>query len=307
MNPLVSIIITSYARPDNLCRAIESVLNQTYSPIEIIVVDDNGLGTKYQLETEKVLSHYIELLKIRYIKHDVNKNGSAARNTGVNAAKGDYIGLLDDDDEYEPEKIQIQIDTLIKAQQKDPMCCGCYCNTKIQHRDGDISYRINKTDKNLISSLLLGESQFNTSTFFSTRASFLEVNGFDERFLRHQDWEFFIRYLSKFHMVLPADSKPLIVKHLSLNTITRDPKRLIEYKEFFLKEMKSYIDAQDNPNSIYYRQYMDLSLGLTSYGFFRKAYFYYRKAVAFKPIERKDRMNYFRYVLKNIKRKLKLI
>lgn len=52
---MISVVIPTYARPTNLIRAIESVLNQTYSAIEIIVVDDNGLGTPYQEETERLL------------------------------------------------------------------------------------------------------------------------------------------------------------------------------------------------------------------------------------------------------------
>lgn len=304
-NKLISIIITTYSRPDNLCRAIESVLNQTYSPIEIIVVDDNGLGTENQIRTEKLLSYYIEGSKITYIKHEVNRNGSVARNTGVKAAKGFYIGLLDDDDEFAPDKIAIQIDTLINAQLRDPLCCGCYCNTEVHHKNGKISYRNNPKEQDITSSLLLGYSQFNTSTFISTRASYLDITGFDERFLRHQDWEFFIRYLSRYHMVLPPNPQPLIIKHLSPNAISRDPIRLIEYKEFFLKEMKSYIDVLEKSNQIYYRQYMDLSLGLYGYGFWRKAYFYYKKAATYYPVKMNDRLDVLRYTIIYIKRKLK--
>lgn len=72
-NKLVSVIIPSYSRPNNICRAIDSVLNQTYQPIEIIVVDDNGIGTDFQRQTEHVLSKYIRTNKIIYIKHDTNK------------------------------------------------------------------------------------------------------------------------------------------------------------------------------------------------------------------------------------------
>ena len=72
-NPLVSIIIPSYARPTNLVRAIESVLAQTYAPIEIIVVDDNGVNTPFQEETEKLLSPYISDRKITYLKHETRE------------------------------------------------------------------------------------------------------------------------------------------------------------------------------------------------------------------------------------------
>ena len=105
-NPIVSVIITTFARPDNLIRAIKSVLNQTYKPIEIIVVDDNGKGTPSQQETEKILREYICSGAIQYITHDMNKNGSAARNTGFRASMGEYVNFLDDDDEFAPTKIE---------------------------------------------------------------------------------------------------------------------------------------------------------------------------------------------------------
>ena len=91
-HPLVSIVIPTYARPTNLIRAIESVLAQTYAPIEIIVVDDNGVNTPFQKETENLLSSYIFDGKITYLKHEVNRNGSAARNTGTRASHGEIIG-----------------------------------------------------------------------------------------------------------------------------------------------------------------------------------------------------------------------
>ncbi len=78
---LVSVIIPTYQRPENLIRAIESVLTQTYKTIEIIVVDDNGKGTEWQLTTEKLLKDYVVEGKIQYICHKESLNGSAARNT----------------------------------------------------------------------------------------------------------------------------------------------------------------------------------------------------------------------------------
>ena len=103
--PLVSVIIPTYKRSDFLCTTIDSVLAQTYPNIEIIVVDDNGLGTTFQQATEKRLLPYIRMKQINYICHEVNKNGSAARNTGFRASHCEYINFLDDDDELLLEKI----------------------------------------------------------------------------------------------------------------------------------------------------------------------------------------------------------
>ena len=86
---LVSVIITTYKRSKFLKRAINSVLNQTYKNLEIIVVDDNNKNDQYSNSTKKVLKKYIKRKQIRIIQHDENKGISAARNTGIKESNGE--------------------------------------------------------------------------------------------------------------------------------------------------------------------------------------------------------------------------
>lgn len=72
---LVSVVIPTYARNDMLQRAINSVLNQVYSNIEILVIDDNGNGSDYRRETEKIMSQYELNNKVKYIKNSENMGG----------------------------------------------------------------------------------------------------------------------------------------------------------------------------------------------------------------------------------------
>ncbi|KZD58116.1 MULTISPECIES: glycosyltransferase family 2 protein [Bacillus] len=103
---LVSVVIPTYARNDMLQRAINSVLNQVYSNIEILVIDDNGNGSDYRRETEKIMSQYELNNKVKYIKNSENMGGARSRNVGIKHAKGKFIAFLDDDDEYLPENIE---------------------------------------------------------------------------------------------------------------------------------------------------------------------------------------------------------
>ena len=96
----VSVIIPTYKGSDNLIRAIKSVLNQTYKNIEIIVVDDNDENSIFRKENEERLKSFIDDNKIIYLKHKCNKNGAAARNTGLRKSSGAYITFLDDDDYF---------------------------------------------------------------------------------------------------------------------------------------------------------------------------------------------------------------
>lgn len=100
-----SVIITTYKRPDFLLRAVNSVLAQS-GPTEVVVVDDNGLGTEAQLNTQKVLQPFLN--KITYLPLEKNGGACIARNEGVKVASGEYIFFLDDDDEFLPDKVKIQ-------------------------------------------------------------------------------------------------------------------------------------------------------------------------------------------------------
>lgn len=291
MNPLVSIIIPTYSRPENLSRAIDSVLSQTYSPIEIIVVDDNGIGTDSQIETEHYLKPYIEKNQILYIKHEINKNGSAARNTGVKVAKGKIIGLMDDDDEFLPTKIEKQVYALENAHKKDSQYNGSYCNLLLVCDKIRTKQKLNLPTDNLSEDLLLGKSWFNSSTLLFYKNAYESISGFDERFLRHQDWEFTIRFLSKNKMVLTNPSEILVKKYRGNengNVIAKNPIKYIEIKTFFLSEMKPYIDNLPNASKVYHHQWLDLVIGLFRTGLFKEGKKYIKEIRRYGNLTIKD-------------------
>ena len=106
-NPLVSVIIPAYNVAPYVAAAIDSVLAQTYQPIEIIVVEGNSKDG-----TRAVLEPYIEKKLITYL-HQEGKGLSNARNIGIRQAKGEFVALLDADDIFLPEKIEKQVGYLI--------------------------------------------------------------------------------------------------------------------------------------------------------------------------------------------------
>jgi glycosyltransferase involved in cell wall biosynthesis len=109
----VSVIIPTYKRSEFLERAIESVLNQSYKNIEILVIDDNEEFTDFRMETEKKMEKYLNDIRVKYYKNIKNLGGALARNEGIHKAEGDYITFLDDDDEYQNEKIQNQVNYMV--------------------------------------------------------------------------------------------------------------------------------------------------------------------------------------------------
>lgn len=108
MDDLVSIIIPTYKRSRMLKRAISSALYQSYNPIEVIVVDDNGVGSSDSAHVSEIVS-CLRDPRVRLICNEVNLGGAEARNVGICAAKGSYVAFLDDDDEYEPDKLALSM------------------------------------------------------------------------------------------------------------------------------------------------------------------------------------------------------
>lgn len=112
---LVSVVIPTYSRNDTLCKAIDSVLGQTYQNLEIIVVDDNPADSEWRKSTEELMVRYADDPRIRYLQNKENLGGAGARNEGIKAANGEYIAFLDDDDVYFERKIEKQLECFLKS------------------------------------------------------------------------------------------------------------------------------------------------------------------------------------------------
>ncbi|MDM5329839.1 glycosyltransferase family 2 protein [Neobacillus sp. CF12] len=205
---IVSVVIPTYKRADTLPRAIDSVLNQSYKNIEIIVVDDNNPDTEYRKYTESIMDMYKKYKNVIYLKHDKNKNGSAARNTGIRHANGEYIMFLDDDDEFFPEKVSAQVKRLNSL---DNSWGACYTNY-IRKKNGEtIVWGAEKREGSLLSEELMRNLFVHAGSNLLIRKSVVdEINGFDENFERNQDIEFLSRILMRYKLAY-ADVIGLIV------------------------------------------------------------------------------------------------
>ncbi|GAB1800835.1 glycosyltransferase family 2 protein [Priestia megaterium] len=173
---LVSVVIPTYARNNMLRRAIDSVLLQTYSNIEILVIDDNGNLSDYQKKTEEIMSHYKNNDKIIYIKNPKNLGGSGARNVGIKHAKGNFIAFLDDDDEYLPENIQEKLSVFKKSKNSKLALVYGYTETIID--DGRRIIIENNFSGNCIYEQLVHNCIAATSQWMCRKDILLEVGMF---------------------------------------------------------------------------------------------------------------------------------
>jgi glycosyltransferase involved in cell wall biosynthesis len=113
----VSVVITTYNRGYILGDALASVLKQDYANLEILVVDDGSSDN-----TQEVVEEF-KSDKIRYIRHDRNRGCSAAYNTGISAATGNLIAILDSDDVWKPEYLEKQVGLLVRHPDVDLVFC----------------------------------------------------------------------------------------------------------------------------------------------------------------------------------------
>ncbi|MBQ9023913.1 MAG: glycosyltransferase family 2 protein [Bacilli bacterium] len=236
INKIVSVVITTYNTNGSLKRAIDSILNQTYSNIEILVVDDNNPKTTGRIKTEKIMHEYKDNYKIKYIKHTQNLNGAFARNTGIKYSRGEYICFLDDDDFYLPNRIQKSVEYLEKNKNYEGVLVGVGFFKKRKLFD------IKKYKKcgNLQLDLLLNNNFLGTgSNIFIKSECIKKLKDFDTRFLRFQDVEFMIRFFDYYDV--GCISNIMIIKDSKSFSNVPNYDKMEKMVNLFLKKFENTI------------------------------------------------------------------
>jgi len=239
-----------------LSRAIASVLRQTWTNIEVIVVDDNGLGSSWQKETERVVSTFAG---VKYLPNGANCGQAASLNTGLRMATGDLIGFLDDDDEFYSNKISQQVARILQTDFD-----GCYCNyerligTRVYCRSAN---QIGRNEGDLAREMLLGNNEIcGGSTLLLRRRAIEETGGFDQRFRRHVDWSFLVRFFRTHKLCLSEEI--LVTIHMDEGLWKVDPRILFETKQLFLDTFSGDIERHGHAaQDIYFKHWSDIYFG----------------------------------------------
>ncbi len=183
MAGLVTVVIPTYNSKALIGAAIDSVLRQTYTPVETIVVDDGSTdGTG-----DWVRDHYSQIKVVRI----PNQGPSAARNQGIDLAAGEYIGFLDADDEWHPEKLQVQVGIMERYPE-----VGLVATDWIRSRpfaavpdDVPLSWITYKD--------MLKLNRFQTSTVLMRKSVMDRLEGFDASVDGAEDWDLWLRASAK--------------------------------------------------------------------------------------------------------------
>lgn len=199
---LISIIITTYKRPELICSAVNNCLHQSYGTKEIIVVDDNGKGSPFQTKTAKKLNNYIVTRQIQYVALDKNGGACAARNYGGNLAQGKFIAFFDDDDEWTPDKIALQYEKLAASSIETAMVL---CGQKAVQADNNATmYTVEYSSlkNNSYKKLLNNPISFATPNPLIRKEAFDKIGGFATNLPSAQDLELGLRILKSYKLAI---------------------------------------------------------------------------------------------------------
>ncbi len=187
---LITVVIPSYNRKTILGRTLDSVLNQTYSNLEVIIVDDNSDDGTYELFS----SH--EDKRVKVVKHQINKGGASARNTGIRMAKGEFIAFLDSDDEWVKDKVEKQLKHFEKVGDDNTILFAQIAIDKIE--GAKLLPKNNNFNKqeHISEYLFLKNGLISTDLLFMKTKLAKEIM-FTEKLMRHQDYDFVLHAFSK--------------------------------------------------------------------------------------------------------------
>jgi glycosyltransferase involved in cell wall biosynthesis len=275
---LVSVIIPTYKRAHILPRAIKSVLNQTYSNLELIIIDDGSRDN-----TSAVVSD-VKDKRIRYIESSENKGLSSARNTGLRASQGEFVAFLDDDDEWIPDKLQSSLDVFRKNQGS---------NIGLVYTNG---YLVKKSKKNIFfkdsrqSSTVYTDTQRQKNIFPTSISSpllqfcmlpksvVLKTGFFDECIRNWEDVDFFVRVASVFDVYFL--NIPLAIIHEQDQHLGMVNADVMKSREYFFGKHRDKI-SKDRNNL--YRFNQKMARDWLMLGDKRLARNYFLKALKIKP------------------------
>jgi glycosyltransferase involved in cell wall biosynthesis len=221
---MVSVVIPVFNRPAAVRRAIESVLAQTCQDFEVIVVDDHS--------TDNTAASVMACTdpRVRLIRHEQNRGGSAARNTGIQAGSAPYVAFLDSDDEWLPMKLERQLEVFARSRDRLALV---YTGADRVYADGSMERHIPTRQANLARTLLTENVVGETSVGMLRRSALEAVGGFDESLPASQDLDLWLRISEQFVVEVIPDALVRVAKGDDRGRITANPAGMTRGRELF--------------------------------------------------------------------------
>lgn len=270
MKRLVSVVITTYKRPiEVLKRAVESVVNQTYPDIEVIVVNDYPEDKELAGRIKQMLEGYSKC-KIEYMEPPHNSGACAARNLGLANARGEFISFLDDDDYWLEKKLEVQISGF------QNMNIGVvYTPYYLQYKNRKELVESEKKDGQLTETLLYRNSM---CIFPLMRTELVrQVGGFDTELTASQEHDLLLRLSMKCEFkYIPI---PIAVYDVSDESISMNISKKIKAFEHFQEKHRCLYEQYPDA---YYCQLIRMVNNMNNAGHFSYALSLWKKAIKLK-------------------------
>ncbi|AGB39031.1 glycosyltransferase family 2 protein [Natronococcus occultus] len=227
----VSVVIPTYERPGFLEDAVRTALAQTCEDLEVVVVDD-GSERDYARETVATFPN-----RVVCVEHDENRGLSAARNTGIERASGEYVAFLDDDDRWHETKIERQLERIEDADRPGLVTCLSVSVTP----DGEVIHVERDAPSGDLSDPILRKNLIGSPSRVLVRTDVLEeLGGFDEELPTKQDWDLYIRLCQRWRVGAVRDHLCFRTAHESMSSsptaVTRDYRAVLEKHEALIRE-----------------------------------------------------------------------
>lgn len=227
---MVSVVIPYYNRQKCIIKCLESVLNQTYQNLEVIIVDDGSTES-----AEKILAPYLGE-RVRYHRYTPNQGACHARNVGASLARGGYVAFQDSDDIWLPNKLELELDYLHSGGWE-----MVFCGMNRHPAQGSTSYYPSmgfEEDQNAVEQLLAC-SRISTQTMLLTRETADRLT-FDESFPKNQDWDYSINAALK-GVKIGYLAMPLVDSEVQADSITATVKAGPAREKIYHKYYSEYL------------------------------------------------------------------
>lgn len=227
----VSVVIPAYNREKTIARCLDSVLHQTFPAFEIIVVDDNSTD-----DTTKIVKSITDR-RVRLITLPSNKGAQAARNIGIRHATGNFIAFLDSDDEWLPEKLEIQVKEISKRTK--PCIVHCDAWVFIEEENEKKLFNVPKLSGYIYKELLIAPGPL-YPCLLVPKECFEKIGYLDENIPSYQEWDTAIS-LARYYEFVFID-RPLIIYHIHKGeTISKDKAKEADGWKYIVEKYKDEI------------------------------------------------------------------
>lgn len=235
MESLVSVIIPVYNRENTLKRAVDSVLNQTYRNIELIIVDDASTDDSLKIAKEYKNQGCV----VSIISLPQNVGAAEARNIGMKVAKGEYIAFQDSDDEWFSNKLETQIRYMKKENLKVSFCPYILEWNEHTCKIVPSKDKMQMIKEEGIKSVLKKNNVIGTPTLVIHREVMEEIGGFDSSMPSIEDYEYAIRLAQKYNIGFWSES--LLKAYRQKISITTDNEAITKGMELLIEKYSDFL------------------------------------------------------------------